>query len=107
LSDATKHFISEAQFAKMKKDVVIINTARGAIIDEEALVNALESGQVKSAGLDVFENEPEIHPKLVENENVVLFPHIGTATWETQHKMESLVIKNVSQVDCTYKKSAS
>ncbi|KAI5842823.1 D-isomer specific 2-hydroxyacid dehydrogenase [Tricharina praecox] len=95
LSTTTKHFITHAQFSLMKRGVVIVNTARGAIIDEEALVQALESGQVGSAGLDVFENEPEIHPALIGNANVVLLPHIGTATVETQRKMECLVVSNV------------
>ncbi|KAI5781515.1 D-isomer specific 2-hydroxyacid dehydrogenase [Geopyxis carbonaria] len=95
LSSSTRHFIGDAQFAKMKDGVVIVNTARGPVIDEAALVRALDSGKVRSAGLDVFEDEPAIHPGLLGNQNVVLFPHIGTATWETQHKMESLVIENV------------
>ena len=79
----------------MKRGVVIVNTARGAVIDEGALVRALESGQVGAAGLDVFENEPMVHPKLLNNPNVVMFPHIGTASWETLYRMESLVVKNV------------
>ena len=66
----------------MKPSVVVINTARGAIIDEAALVEALESGKVASAGLDVFEDEPAIHPGLVGNERVMLLPHMGTWTVE-------------------------
>ena len=66
----------------MKPSVVIVNTARGAIIDEAALVAALESGKVASAGLDVFEDEPEVHPGLVNNERVMLLPHMGTWTVE-------------------------
>jgi glyoxylate reductase len=66
----------------MKDDVVIVNTARGAVIDEAALVEALDSGKVYSAGLDVFEEEPEIHPGLVRNPNVLLVPHMGTYTVE-------------------------
>jgi glyoxylate reductase len=80
----------------MKKGVVIVNTARGAIIDEVALVKALDEGVVYSAGLDVFEEEPKVHPGLMANPNVVLYPHVGTATRETQYKMEVLVIENVS-----------
>ncbi|KAL7274563.1 hypothetical protein RUND412_002533 [Rhizina undulata] len=95
LTSGTHHFLGREQFAKMKRGVVIINTARGAIIDEAALVRALEEGRVGGAGLDVFEEEPKIHQGLMGRGDVVLFPHIGTATWETQHKMESLVIENV------------
>ena len=79
----------------MKKGVVIVNTARGPIIDEAALVEALDSGKVYSAGLDVFEEEPKIHPGLVGNDKVVLLPHVGTATWETQRDMELLVLENL------------
>jgi phosphoglycerate dehydrogenase-like enzyme len=66
----------------MKDGVVIINTARGAVMDEAALVDALESGKVASCGLDVYENEPKVHPGLVANEQVVLVPHMGTWTVE-------------------------
>lgn len=66
----------------MKKGVVLVNTARGAIIDEEALVRALDSGRVASVGLDVYENEPKVHPGLVANPHVMLVPHMGTWTVE-------------------------
>jgi lactate dehydrogenase-like 2-hydroxyacid dehydrogenase len=66
----------------MKSGVVIVNTARGAVIDEAALVKALDCGHVASAGLDVYENEPQIHPGLLENPNVMLVPHLGTWTVE-------------------------
>ena len=92
---STHHIISAPQFEKMKDGVVIINTARGPVMDESALVDALKSGKVFSAGLDVYENEPEIHPGLVENENVMLLPHMGTFTFETQEKMELHVVDNV------------
>lgn len=95
LNASTRHIISKPQFDLMKKNVVIVNTARGPIIDEAALVDALNEGKVFSAGLDVFEEEPKIHPGLIENENVVLLPHIGTATWETQKEMELLVLENL------------
>lgn len=68
----------------MKEGVVIVNTARGPIIDEQALVEAVQSGKVFGAGLDVYEKEPEIRDGLMRSENVVLLPHVGTATYETQ-----------------------
>ena len=74
--------ISSEQFNMMKRGVVIVNTARGAIIDEKALVQALEDGHVWSCGLDVYEDEPDIHPGLIENPNVMLIPHMGTWTVE-------------------------
>ncbi|KAL1632713.1 hypothetical protein SLS56_003410 [Neofusicoccum ribis] len=95
LSAATRHIIGPNEFAKMKDGVVIVNTARGPVMDEAALVDALASGKVWSAGLDVFEEEPKIHPGLLKNENVVLLPHIGTATFETQRDMELLVLENL------------
>ena len=95
LNPSTRHIIAKAQFDMMKEGVVIVNTARGPIIDEAALVDALDSGKVFSAGLDVFEEEPKIHPGLMGNENVVLLPHVGTSTWETQRDMELLVLENL------------
>jgi glyoxylate reductase len=72
----------------MKKGIVIVNTARGAVMDEAALVEALDSGQVSSAGLDVYEHEPRVHPGLLSNPRVLLVPHMGTWTVETESKME-------------------
>lgn len=69
----------------MKDGVVVVNTARGAVMDEEALVQALDSGKVYSAGLDVFEEEPKVHPGLVRNPNVILVPHMGTWTVEVRY----------------------
>ncbi|KAG9389003.1 Glyoxylate reductase [Pyrenophora tritici-repentis] len=95
LNPSTKHIIGKEQFAAMKDGVVIVNTARGALIDEAALVDALKSGKVWTVGLDVFEEEPKIHPGLLECENAVLLPHVGTGTYETQRDMEILVIDNL------------
>jgi glyoxylate reductase len=78
----------------MKQGIVVVNTARGAVIDEAALVDALDSGKVLSAGLDVYEEEPKVHPGLIANPNVMLLPHMGTWTMETQYKMEMWAINN-------------
>ncbi|KAL9092162.1 MAG: hypothetical protein Q9165_004595 [Trypethelium subeluteriae] len=95
LNKNTRHIISTKEFDKMKKDIVIVNTARGAVIDEDALVKALDKGQVLSCGLDVYEEEPKIHPGLVANPHVMLVPHMGTWTVETQTAMEKWCIANV------------
>lgn len=76
--------IGQKEFAMMKDGVVVVNTARGSIIDENALVKALDSGKIFGAGLDVFEKEPEIHPGLIEHNNVVLLPHAACLTFEIQ-----------------------
>ncbi|KAL5336195.1 D-isomer specific 2-hydroxyacid dehydrogenase [Aspergillus crustosus] len=95
LTTATHHLISEQEIQKMKDGVIIINTARGPLLDEDALVKGLQSGKVGSAGLDVYENEPKIHPELVNNKKVMLLPHLGTTTLETKRKMELLTIRNL------------
>lgn len=96
LSPATTGLLGDAAFAQMKDGVIIVNTARGPIIDEAALVRSLESGKVWSVGLDVYEQEPRVHPGLLNNPRAVLLPHIGTATTDTQKRMEVLVIDNVA-----------
>ena len=96
LSAATHHFISAPEVAQMKRGVVFINMARGPVVDEVVLVAALKSGQVWSAGLDVFEEEPKVHSGLLErNINTVLLPHIGTATVGTRRQMEAMMLGNV------------
>ncbi|KAG0784036.1 hypothetical protein G6F16_009273 [Rhizopus arrhizus] len=91
----TTHLIDYKEFTYMKKDVIIVNTARGKVINEAALVKALERGQVLAAGLDVFEEEPKVHPGLLTHPRSVLLPHIGTFTRQSQHKMEKLVLDNL------------
>lgn len=98
LSHATRRLIGRKEFAMMKTGVVIINTARGKIVDEQALVDALDSGKVFAAGLDVYEREPNVHPGLINSDKAVLLPHVGTATLETMRKMELLVIQNIRSV---------
>ena len=100
LNAKTKYIISAPQLEKMKDEVVIVNTARGALINEKDLVAALEKGKVASAGLDVFEKEPEVEEGLLKNDKVFIVPHIGTNTYETQREMELLVLRNLeSAVD--------
>lgn len=94
LSKATHHLISPAEIQRMKPGAVIVNTARGAVIDEAAMAEALETGHIAAVGLDVYEEEPKVHPKLVANPRALLVPHLGTHTTEMLAKMESLAMEN-------------
>lgn len=95
---ATHHLISAEQLAAMKRSAYLINTARGPVVDEAALVEALKGGQIAGAGLDVFEDEPQVHPGLLDCENAVLLPHLGSATIETRTAMATLAADNVAAV---------
>jgi glyoxylate reductase len=95
LTEETRHLIGENELSKMKKGSYLINTSRGPVVDEEALVKALESGHLAGAGLDVFEREPKIHPRLLELENTVLTPHIGTSTIETRIEMARMAAQDL------------
>ncbi len=95
LATTTHRLINAATFARMKPTVFLINTARGSIIDEAALVEALQQGQIAGAGLDVFEHEPKVSEPLLVMPNVVLLPHIGSATRETRTAMAMLAVENV------------
>jgi glyoxylate reductase len=97
-SPATHHLMSENQFARMKKTAFLINTARGPIVHEQALVDALKSGQIAGAGLDVFENEPAVNPGLLELDNAVLIPHLGSATVETRAAMADIAATNALSI---------
>jgi glyoxylate reductase len=87
LTEETTHLIGAPELEKMKPEAVLVNTSRGPIIDETALADALAERRIFAAGLDVYEEEPKVHPKLLELENVVLAPHIGSASIETRDKM--------------------
>jgi glyoxylate reductase len=87
LTEETTHLIDAEELEKMKPDAVLVNTSRGPLVDEAALADALENRRIFAAGLDVYEEEPKVHPKLLELENVVLAPHIGSASIETRDKM--------------------
>jgi glyoxylate reductase len=91
----THHLIGEREFGLMKPGAYIINTARGLIIDESALVRALVEGKIAGAGLDVFENEPSVHPDLLAFENVVLTPHLGSASADTRVAIADCMVDNV------------
>jgi len=93
-SPATHHLMSENQFARMKKTAFLINTARGPIVNEQALVDSLKAGEIAGAGLDVFENEPAVNPGLLELDNAVLIPHLGSATVETRAAMADIAATN-------------
>ena len=95
LSEETRHLIGRTELALMKPTAHLINAARGPAVDEKALVEALRSGTIAGAGLDVYENEPALAPGLVELDNVVLLPHVGSATLETRIKMASLAAENL------------
>jgi glyoxylate reductase len=92
---ATYHLISGRRLRLMKPHAILINTSRGQVIEEEALARALYSREIAGAGLDVYEREPEIHPRLLELENVVLLPHIGSATHDGRFAMGERVIVNI------------
>lgn len=94
-SDETHHLIDSEALQEMKSDSVLVNTARGPIVDEAALVDALSNGVIGAAALDVFEHEPEVHPGLLALDNVVLVPHLGSATVETRTAMATLAARNV------------
>ncbi|CCF38891.1 hypothetical protein CH063_09878 [Colletotrichum higginsianum] len=100
LSAATKHLIGAAEIAKMRRGVVLINTARGAVIDEGAMAEALDAGHIAAVGLDVYEREPLVDERLVKNERALLVPHLGTHTVETLRQMESLAMENARRGVC-------
>jgi glyoxylate reductase len=98
LSPQTRHLIDRTALSRMKRSAYLINTSRGAVIDEDGLAWALREGIIKGAGLDVYEDEPKIHPGLLTLENVVLVPHMASATAETRAAMYDLVARNVVNV---------
>lgn len=98
LLPTTTHLISAEELKMMKKEAYLINTARGPIIDEAALATALTSGEIAGAALDVFENEPEIVAELLTMNNVILTPHIASASFETRQEMSTMVADNILAV---------
>ncbi len=98
LMDSTHHLVDADALKRMKKSAYLINSARGPIVDEAALVAALEAGEIAGAGLDVFEAEPTVHEDLIDRDDVVLLPHLGSATVETRTAMAELAAQNVLDV---------
>ena len=95
LNAESRHMIGEKEFARMKPTAFIVNTARGAVIDEKAMVRALKAKKIAGAGLDVFENEPKLPAALRTMKNVVLTPHLGSAVMEVRDKMANIVVDNL------------
>ncbi len=98
LTDETRHLIGAEELGKMKPTAVLVNTSRGPVVDEGALADALAEGRIFAAGLDVYEEEPKVHPKLLERENAVLAPHIGSGSRETRDRMAVLAAENIVAV---------
>jgi len=95
LNDQTHHLVDAQLLATMKGGAILVNTARGAVVDEAALVDALNNGPIGAAGLDVYEEEPRVHPGLSACTNAVLAPHLGSATRQTRRKMAEIAVANV------------
>jgi lactate dehydrogenase-like 2-hydroxyacid dehydrogenase len=98
LTEATRHLIGDTALARMKPTALLVNTARGGVVDTDALVRALQEGRIGGAALDVFEDEPHVDPRLLELENVVLTPHLGSAGDATRNAMCGLAVRNVEEV---------
>ena len=98
LTPGTRHLIGANELSKMKPDGILINTSRGPVVDEKALVDALSRHVIAGAGLDVYENEPQVEETLKTLQNVVLLPHVGTATFGTRIEMGKLIIRNIEDV---------
>lgn len=98
LNKETHHLMGTRQFALMKRTAFLINTARGPIIDEAALVRALEEGRIAGAGIDAYENEPKIQPALLRMDNTVLAPHLGSAVFELRESMAHIVVDNIHAI---------
>ncbi len=98
LSDATRHLIGARELALLRPHAVLVNTARGPVVDEAALADALHAGTLFAAGLDVYEREPEVHPRLLGAPRTVLLPHIGSASRATRTQMARVACQGVGAV---------
>ena len=98
LTPQTTHLLNDRAFEMMKPSCIVINTSRGPVVDEKALVRALKNGRIAGAALDVFEHEPKVEPELLEMSNVVVAPHIGSGSYETRLKMSEMAADNLLSV---------
>jgi lactate dehydrogenase-like 2-hydroxyacid dehydrogenase len=96
--EGTRHWLNEARIAKLPRGAIVVNAARGTLVDDAALIAALKSGQVAAAGLDVYNGEPAVDPGYIALKNTVLLPHLGSATVETRNAMGTLVLDGLDAV---------
>jgi lactate dehydrogenase-like 2-hydroxyacid dehydrogenase len=96
--DGTRHWLDAERIAKLPAGAIVVNAARGTLVDDDALIAALTSGHVAAAGLDVYNNEPRVHPGYLALENVVLLPHLGSNTQETRDAMGRLVLSGIGRL---------
>jgi lactate dehydrogenase-like 2-hydroxyacid dehydrogenase len=96
--DGTRHWLDDVRIGKLPAGAVVVNAARGTLVDDAALIAALRSGQVAAAGLDVYNGEPRLHPDYLTLENVVLLPHLGSATTETRDAMGRIVLSGIGAI---------
>ncbi|GAA5971711.1 hypothetical protein JCM3765_007624 [Sporobolomyces pararoseus] len=97
LNNKTKGLMGKKEFERMKKTAILINTARGGVVNEQELVDALEEGKIAGCGLDVYQDEPKINEGLIKSDKAFLLPHVGTLTVETQTEMEAVCLRNIEQ----------
>lgn len=96
LTPETHGLLDAKAFSKMRPGAILINTARGEVVDEDAMIDVLSTGRLGGAGLDVFTGEPQVNPRLLQLPNVVVAPHLGSATWETRTRMGRMVVENLA-----------
>ncbi len=98
LTDKTRHLLNSGNMHQIKKGAYLINTARGPVVEEKAMIEAIKTGHIAGAGLDVYEFEPHISDELMGLENVVMLPHIGSGTVETRNEMSRICARNIIEV---------
>jgi glyoxylate reductase len=98
LNDKTYHFLNKEKLNQIKKNSILVNTSRGEVIDESALISLLKRNRIRAVGLDVFENEPNLNQELIKFPNIIILPHLGSATEEARSGMAELAVNNVINV---------
>jgi lactate dehydrogenase-like 2-hydroxyacid dehydrogenase len=96
--EGTRKWLNAGRLATMKRGAIVVNTARGALLDDEALIAGLKSGHIRAAGLDVYDGEPKVHPGYLTLENITLLPHLSSATIETRDAMGHRALENLDAV---------